>query len=71
MQQTTTNLPIPPDTFIGREAELAEVSALIVEETSRLLENREAYEAMANAVNPYGDGRAAERIVSRVRAYLG
>ena len=43
----------------------------IVEETSRLLENREAYEAMANAVNPYGDGRAAERIVSRVRAYLG
>ena len=26
--------------------------------------------AMANAVNPYGDGRAAERIVARVKRYL-
>ena len=35
----------------------------IVDETRRLLEDRQAYDAMANAVNPYGDGRAAERIV--------
>ena len=27
----------------------------------------EAYLAMANAVSPYGDGRAAQRIVARVR----
>ncbi|MGD2058289.1 MAG: UDP-N-acetylglucosamine 2-epimerase (non-hydrolyzing) [Anaerolineales bacterium] len=37
---------------------------LIVAETVRLLEDPEAYEAMAKAVNPYGDGHAAERIVS-------
>jgi len=43
----------------------------IVTETCRLLEDREAYEAMANAVNPYGDGRAAERIVGRLLRFLG
>jgi UDP-N-acetylglucosamine 2-epimerase (non-hydrolysing) len=42
----------------------------IVEHTSRLLDDRAAYQAMANAVNPYGDGRASERIVRRVRRYL-
>jgi UDP-N-acetylglucosamine 2-epimerase (non-hydrolysing) len=42
----------------------------IVEHTTRLLDDREAYRAMANAVNPYGDGRAAERIVARVRRHL-
>ncbi|GMT48269.1 MAG: UDP-N-acetylglucosamine 2-epimerase [bacterium] len=35
----------------------------IVEETERLLRDRDAYEEMAVAVSPYGDGRAAERIV--------
>jgi len=34
----------------------------IVTETSRLLDDPAAYAAMANAVNPYGDGRAAEQI---------
>jgi UDP-N-acetylglucosamine 2-epimerase (non-hydrolysing) len=43
----------------------------IVEHASRLLDDRTAYEAMANAVNPYGDGRAAERIVTRLRRHLG
>jgi len=42
----------------------------IVEHASRLLDDRDAYLAMANAVNPYGDGRAAERIVARVRREL-
>ena len=42
----------------------------IVEHTSRLLDDRAAYQAMANAVNPYGDGHAAERIVRRVRQHL-
>jgi UDP-N-acetylglucosamine 2-epimerase (non-hydrolysing) len=36
----------------------------IVAETVRLLEDRAAYERMARAVNPYGDGRAAGRIVA-------
>jgi len=35
----------------------------IFREAARLLENRDAYEQMARAVNPFGDGRAAERIV--------
>ena len=29
----------------------------IVSEVSRLLDDQHAYEAMANAVNPYGDGQ--------------
>jgi len=36
----------------------------IVTEMRRLLEDMEAYQQMARAVNPYGDGRASERIVS-------
>lgn len=36
---------------------------MIVESVSILLTDRKRYEAMANAVNPYGDGRACERIV--------
>lgn len=36
---------------------------LILSETVRLLEDSEASEAMARAVNPFGDGHAAERIV--------
>ena len=35
----------------------------IVAETERLLEDAQAYETMAQAANPYGDGHAAERIV--------
>jgi len=35
----------------------------IVAEASRLLEDDVAYQAMAHAVNPYGDGHAAARIV--------
>ncbi len=42
----------------------------IVEHTDRLLEDPAAYLAMANAVSPYGDGRAAHRIASRVRRQL-
>ncbi len=42
----------------------------IVEETTRLLTDRPAYEAMARAKNPYGDGRAAERIVAGLRWYF-
>jgi UDP-N-acetylglucosamine 2-epimerase (non-hydrolysing) len=41
----------------------------IVRETVRLLENGHVYEAMASAVNPYGDGHAAERIVAALLTY--
>jgi len=36
----------------------------IVRETRRLLDDPAAYTAMAKAVNPFGDGHAAERIVA-------
>ena len=35
---------------------------LIVSEVSRLLEDGEYYDTMSHAVNPYGDGKACERI---------
>ncbi|CCQ94702.1 UDP-N-acetyl glucosamine-2-epimerase [[Clostridium] ultunense Esp] len=35
----------------------------ILKEIDILLSNQKEYEKMANAVNPYGDGRASERIV--------
>ncbi len=40
----------------------------IVEEAALLLDDREAYERMSMAHNPYGDGRAAERIVETLRS---
>jgi len=43
----------------------------IVTETARLLTDKNAYEAMARAHNPYGDGHATERIVAACRAFLG
>jgi UDP-N-acetylglucosamine 2-epimerase (non-hydrolysing) len=36
----------------------------LVEEASRLLSSEEAYRSMVKGSNPYGDGRAAERIVT-------
>lgn len=36
-----------------------------------LLHDAAAYDAMANAVNPYGDGRAAQRTVEAVAYYFG
>jgi UDP-N-acetylglucosamine 2-epimerase (non-hydrolysing) len=36
----------------------------IVGETSALLDNQDCYDAMSKAVNPYGDGKACERISS-------
>lgn len=35
----------------------------IVNKTSQLLDNQEYYNQMSHAVNPYGDGKACERIV--------
>jgi UDP-N-acetylglucosamine 2-epimerase (non-hydrolysing) len=43
----------------------------VVSEVTTLLDDRDAYEAMANAVNPYGDGHAAERTVAAIRQLLG
>jgi UDP-N-acetylglucosamine 2-epimerase (non-hydrolysing) len=42
----------------------------IIAETSSLLTNPTAYRKMAAAVNPYGDGRAAERILQAIRYFF-
>jgi UDP-N-acetylglucosamine 2-epimerase (non-hydrolysing) len=42
----------------------------IVNNVSLLLEDAAAYRAMATAINPYGDGKAAERIASRIERFL-
>lgn len=51
----------------GVEAGTAQIVGVkredILRETVHLLEDRAAYAAMASAVNPYGDGKASQRIV--------
>ena len=50
--------------LIGTDAEA------ILSETSLLLEHSDAYEAMARAHNPFGEGYASGRIVVAVRRFL-
>lgn len=42
---------------------------LIVSSVNRLLDDREAYEAMSFAHNPYGDGQATQRILAAIRGW--
>lgn len=44
---------------------------VIVREVTRLLEDEQHYTAMAQAVNPYGDGQAAARSAQAVEAFFG
>lgn len=43
----------------------------IFRESCRLLTDRAAYEQMSRAANPYGDGRASERIVEAILHHFG
>ena len=43
----------------------------IVQEASKLLDNPSAYKAMANKVNPYGDGTAAVKTVKSILIHFG
>lgn len=43
----------------------------IVRLTRELLDDTERYEKMSKAVNPYGDGRASERILDAIIKYFG
>jgi UDP-N-acetylglucosamine 2-epimerase (non-hydrolysing) len=45
--------------------------ARVLSATETLLHNEKAYQAMARAKNPYGDGRAAERVVAALRFHFG
>lgn len=44
---------------------------VIYSEAKRLLDDVDAYNLMAHAVNPYGDGKASERIVEALGSYRG
>jgi UDP-N-acetylglucosamine 2-epimerase (non-hydrolysing) len=44
---------------------------LIVKTTASLLTDERAYQAMAGAINPYGDGRAAARSVAALAHHFG
>ena len=39
----------------------------IIKETSKLLEDEQYYNSMSKAINPYGDGKACERIIDILR----
>jgi UDP-N-acetylglucosamine 2-epimerase (non-hydrolysing)/UDP-GlcNAc:undecaprenyl-phosphate GlcNAc-1-phosphate transferase len=43
----------------------------IVKLANELLDNKEEYEKMNKAVNPYGDGKASQRIVQAIKFYFG
>jgi len=50
--------------LIGTNAEL------IVQETSKLLTESDSYQKMSKATNPYGDGKASERIIKRLERFF-
>jgi UDP-N-acetylglucosamine 2-epimerase (non-hydrolysing) len=59
MRETTER---PEGVVAGTAKLVGSDEELIVTEASRLLDNSSAYEAMARAHNPFGDGRSSERI---------
>ena len=59
MRDTTER---PEGIAAGTAKLVATDTARIVSETVQLLDDQAAYAAMAQAQNPYGDGKAAERI---------
>ena len=57
--------------YFRGEARLSTWIYRIVANVCSLLHDADAYAAMANAVNPYGDGRAAERSCQAMARLLG
>lgn len=61
-----------PEAIAAGTAKLAGVETdRIVSLTQELLQGGEAYTKMARAVNPYGDGKACERIANAIEGYFG
>jgi UDP-N-acetylglucosamine 2-epimerase (non-hydrolysing) len=61
-----------PEGIEAGTARLVGTDTRVIEQTlSHLLTDRIAYLAMANAINPYGDGRAAERIADHLENQFG
>ena len=61
-----------PEAIAAGTAQLVGTDAsTIAGAAAALLSDATAYNAMAQAVNPFGDGQAAQRIVAIVRDYFG
>ena len=67
MRDTTER---PEGVLAGTVALVGTDRAVITEQTLRLFDDADAYAAMATAVNPYGDGMAANRCVSAIAQLL-
>jgi UDP-N-acetylglucosamine 2-epimerase (non-hydrolysing) len=63
MRETTER---PEAVDMGTAKLVGTDSCAIYNETARLLTDQEAHNAMAKAHNPYGDGKAAQRIVEKI-----
>jgi UDP-N-acetylglucosamine 2-epimerase (non-hydrolysing) len=61
----------PEAVSAGTARLIGTATADIVAEASTLLTDPAAYEAMARAHNPFGDGQASGRIVAAARTFLG
>ena len=64
----TTERPEAVDA--GTAKLIGTASADILRETALLLDDQQAYEAMARAHNPFGDGQASNRILESCRRFL-
>lgn len=42
----------------------------VTESVAELLNNKEMYDRMSQAINPYGDGKASRRIIKEIKKYL-
>lgn len=67
MRETTER---PEAVAAGTAKLIGTTAARIVAAAGELLESPDAYTAMANAINPFGDGQAAARIAQIVEHYL-
>ncbi|MEM0980527.1 MAG: UDP-N-acetylglucosamine 2-epimerase (non-hydrolyzing) [Cyanobacteria bacterium P01_H01_bin.58] len=61
-----------PEAIAAGTAKLVGTASEAISDAAiELLSQPTAYEAMAKAVNPFGDGKASERILAAVRQYFG
>lgn len=61
-----------PEAIAAGTAKLAGVTyEAVLAKANRLLDDPAAYQAMAKAVNPYGDGHACRRIAQAIRWHFG
>lgn len=68
MRETTER---PEGVNSGTVKLIGTAEADILQEAALLLTDTEAYGRMANAICPYGDGKAANRIVTAIRRHWG